>query len=527
MSDANEQTVTSAGQTVSSGHVETEARLVREAWRQVGDAVDKTLVSPGSTAGAKKIKLDLPGYRLVREVSRGGQGVVFLAVQEATKRNVAIKVMLHGAIAGERERRRFEREVEILAQLRHPNIVTIHDSGVVNSLFYCVMDYIPGSSLDHYVVANELDLVSALKLFGKIATAVNAAHRMGVLHRDLKPGNIRVGEDGEPHVLDFGLAKATGLGDAEAPQLSMTGQFLGSLPWASPEQAIGVPAKIDLRTDVYALGVILYQMLTGAFPYSIVGPMNEVIDNILYTPPTPPSKLRRQVDHEVETILLKCLNKDAERRYQSAGELARDIDNYLEGRPIEAKRDSLLYVMQKHARRHQFQTAVLFLMLLIIITTSAIAIDLGRQLWTANDRVRDSQMAAMTNAVLLDRAVGENTLPAVRQMAIGWFIAARESGRLERQNEIRDALPLGCPARLVLDYWLDEALTGDDLLRQVGPSSEGLAHFAIGMRALWDGDGVSAKRHLTIARGLRLLPMIDREAASQLKRIEASTEGGR
>lgn len=519
MSTSNDQTLSSGDPNEMAKEIPTEVRLVREAWQKVGIADDETRLAPASTMGPVGRRLNVPGYRLVREISRGGQGVVFLAMQENTKRQVALKVMLQGVLAGERERRRFEREVEILASMRHPNIVTIHDSGTVDGFFYYVMDFIAGVSLDHYVSNNEMEIADSLRLFQKIASAVNAAHRMGVLHRDLKPGNIRVGEDGEPYILDFGLAK--GANDTDERQLSVTGQFLGTLPWASPEQAVGVPGKIDLRTDVYALGVILYQMLTGAFPYSIVGPMNEVIDNILYAKPTPPSKLRRKINHEVETILLKCLSKDPERRYQSAGELARDIDNYLNGHPIEAKRDSIIYVLRKRARRHKFQSAVFILMLLVVMSSGAVAIDLGRQLWTANQRARSSDLAAMTNSVLLDRAIGDTTLPAMRQMALGWFIAAREDGRADRLDELRHQQPAGCPTRLVMDYWANDNVSDEELLNRIEPDHRGLARFAIGIRAMWSGDNDRAVDNLRAARSTRLLPIIDEEAGSILEQLTA------
>jgi len=495
----------------------TEMQIVRAALQQVDLAGDDTLVADGATLSG--VQIDIAGYEIRREISRGGQGVVFLAIQQATKRDVAVKVLLTSAFGGERERQRFEREVELLAQLRHPNIVTVHDSGTTNGMFYYVMDYIPGTSLDRYVSHHELSIESTLKLFYQIADAVNAAHRMGVLHRDLKPGNIRVNNEGQPFILDFGLAKAVDGSTAHDQQLSMTGQFLGTLPWASPEQAIGVPGKIDLRTDVYALGVILYQILTGAFPYAIVGPMNEVIDNILYAAPTPPSTLRRKIDHEVETILLKCLNKDADRRYQSAGELARDIQNYLEGQPIEAKRDSLLYVIRKRARMHQFQTVVLVLMGVILVAAAAVAIDLGRQLWRSNDRLRDAEIAALTNSVLLDRATEEFTLPAIRQMSIGWFVAARNSNRPAELREIADRLPDSSPSRLVMEYWLNNDRDDEALLREIGDRNAGLAHFAIGMQAHWDDDATKTQSHFEMADRYRMMPMLKLEMRSTLDAI--------
>ncbi len=308
----------------------------------------------------------IPGYEIIKEIHRGGQGVVYQAIQKTTKRKVAVKVMREGPFAGPRDKARFEREVEILAQMNHPNIVGILDSGqaggsVSGGSFFFVMDYISGHPLDVWMSMKERTLEDTLKIFARICDAVNAAHLKGVIHRDLKPGNIRVDDSGEPHILDFGLAKvATGevSGGGESGEqmrmMTMTGQFVGSLPWASPEQAEGHPDKIDVRTDVYSLGVILYQMLTGGkFPYQVIGAMREVLDNILRTAPARPSTVRRQINDEVETIVLKSLAKERERRYQNAGELARDVRNYLSGFPIEAKRDSAVYQLRVIARRNK------------------------------------------------------------------------------------------------------------------------------------------------------------------------------
>ncbi|MHC5115207.1 MAG: serine/threonine-protein kinase [Planctomycetota bacterium] len=301
-----------------------------------------------------------PGYEVLREIHRGGQAVVYQAIQNATKRKVAIKVMRGGPLANAQERARFEREVRILGQLQHPNIIGIHDSGTTEGWSYFVMDYLAGRPLDESMAGGERSVDDTVRLMARICRAVNAAHLHGVIHRDLKPANIWIDTGGEPHILDFGVARiATGnVTDEPEPQLmTMTGQFVGSLPWASPEQAEGNPADIDLRSDVYSLGVMLYQMLTGCFPYVVVGNMREVLQSILHSPPTRPGRLRRQVNDEVETIVLKCLSKDPERRYQSAGELARDLELYLDGEPIMAKRDSTWYVLRKSAVRHRWPIA--------------------------------------------------------------------------------------------------------------------------------------------------------------------------
>jgi predicted Ser/Thr protein kinase len=352
--------VTTSGETdpLGGGKPDASARernLIEEALRQgtpraVAAVIAESLPPDGT----------FPGYELIREIHRGGQGVVYQAIQTSTRQKVAVKVLHGGPFSGSSGRSRFEREVQVLGQLNHPNIVGIHDSGVTadGSCFY-VMDYIAGRTLDEVIASGKLSIEETLKLFAKICDAVNAAHLKGIIHRDLKPANIRIDGSGEPIVVDFGLAKivlpdmAADEGSGQQRMMSMTGQFIGSLPWASPEQAEGIPGNIDVRTDVYSLGVVMYQMLTGQFPYAVVGKMRDVLDNILRAEPARPSTVRRQVNDEVETIVLKCLSKERERRYQSAGELGRDIHRYLKGEPIEAKRDSGLYMMSKALRRYR------------------------------------------------------------------------------------------------------------------------------------------------------------------------------
>ncbi|HRQ73164.1 MAG TPA: serine/threonine-protein kinase [Phycisphaerales bacterium] len=354
-----------------------------------------------------------PGYIVVREIHRGGQGVVYQAIHKGTKRKVAIKVLLEGALAGPRERTRFEREVEILAQLDHPNIVAVHDSGLAEGRFYYVMDYVSGQTLDVYLSQHDLSMPEVLAMFVKICEAVNAAHLKGVIHRDLKPANVRVDAKGEPHVVDFGLAKvATGeMSDEAQPRLmTMTGQFIGSLPWASPEQAQGMPSMIDVRTDVYSLGVVLYQALTGRFPYQVIGAMRDVLDNILRAEPARPSTIRRQINDEVETIVLKCLSKQRERRYQNAGELARDLERYLRGEPIEAKRDSGWYVLSKMARRHRGPVAVAALLLVLLVGFSIAMTALYQRARAAEllaeDRLTQAKAQSETRRQVVDALEG-------------------------------------------------------------------------------------------------------------------------
>lgn len=354
----------------------------------------------------------LPGYEFQREIHRGGQGVVYLALQRSTGRPVAIKVMKEGPFAGPEDKARFEREVRILGQLKHPSIVGIHDSGTAFGCFYFVMDYIAGPSLDVYLVGDTPSQKDRLRLFEKICEAVNAAHLRGIVHRDLKPSNIRIDTNGHPQVLDFGLARleegSSALGEADFPRMTLTGQFVGSLPWASPEQVGGGAGGVDVRSDVYSLGVVLYQVLTGAFPYEVCGQIHEVVQRIMLADPLPPSaaipqeaKRRRfgraasggasqRVDPELETIILKCLSKERERRYQNAGELARDIRHYLAGEPIEAKRDAPGYVLRKLVQRHWLSCAVGATVPVVLLAGLIVSLAFWRQALTAQTELEEA-----------------------------------------------------------------------------------------------------------------------------------------
>ncbi len=397
-------------------------RTDRELIKSAGREVDTAALTAGSAlhlpAGASlpdclkdevAVTSDsIPGYSIVREIHRGGQGVVYQAIQKTTRRKVAIKVMREGPFAGKHDKARFEREVHVLAALKHPNIVAIHESGTAAGSFYFVMDYVSGQPLDVYMAADRRSVRETLTLFQKICEAVNAAHLRGVIHRDLKPGNIRIDPEGQPQILDFGLAKvAPGQIGDESVAMTMTGQFIGSLPWASPEQAEGVPSKIDVRTDVYSLGVILYHMLTGKFPYDIVGSFHEVLDRVMKAAPVRPRTLRREIDDEVETIMLKCLSKDRERRYQSAGELGRDIRSYLNGEAIEAKRDSTWYVLRKNFRRYRAPVAVAAGFVLILMAGLIVSLTL----WHRSSRALDDTLAARK---LADARSDEATAARVR-----------------------------------------------------------------------------------------------------------------
>jgi tetratricopeptide (TPR) repeat protein/predicted Ser/Thr protein kinase len=314
---------------------------------------------------------EIAGYDVLVEERRGGQGVVYRARQRSTNRTVAIKVLLDGLCASDTTRLRFEREAGLIAHLRHPNIVRVHDSGVTpDGRLFFVMEYVQGKPLDDPSLRHAGDLDRLLALFARVCDAVQHAHQRGVIHRDLKPSNILIDEDGEPQILDFGLATVAKEEVEEsdaAATISRTGQFLGSLAWASPEQIECAPHRIDTRSDVYALGVVLYQLLTGRLPHPMSSNLRRMLDDITTEPPPGPRSVRADIPSDVETIVLRCLAKEPERRYQAAGDLAGDVRRYLSGEPIDAKRDEKGYVLRKTLARYKLVTGLAAAMLISLV----------------------------------------------------------------------------------------------------------------------------------------------------------------
>ena len=283
----------------------------------------------------------IEGYRIHREISHGGQATVLAATQESTGRKVAIKVMAGGPYVSPANRLRFEREAKILAELDHPGIVGILERGrTADGSFFIVMDQVDGENLDVFLSRRRQTLGqrAVLRLFAMIAQAVQEAHSHGIVHRDLKPSNIMVDRRCDPHVLDFGLAHLS-YDHAEHPdrRLTVTGNVLGSLPWASPEQAVGDVRELAPASDVYSLGLLLYQSLTGNSPYPLIGPLHEITRNICKTtPPAPETALQPPfgpVGRKLADIIRKSIDKAPARRYPTAGGLAADLDDYLNGRP--------------------------------------------------------------------------------------------------------------------------------------------------------------------------------------------------
>lgn len=358
----------------------------------------------------------IAGYELKQELARGGQGIVYLALHRSSRREVALKVLREGPFASLAARRRFEREVELVAGLRHPNIVQIFDSGVAaDGRHYFVMDLVDGIRIDEFAGRHRLDANRRLELFADVCDAVNHAHQRGIIHRDLKPSNILVDGQGQPRILDFGLARqAAGEGEAA---MTTTAVLAGTPAYLSPEQVRGRTDELDIRSDVYGLGVMLYELLTGSHPYPVDGNMSEVLSHVLQTPPARPDSVRRSnlgregagcvlepIGHEVETIVLKALAKERERRYQTAGELSRDIRHYLAGEPIDAKRDSHWYVMKKTLRRYRaVAMAAAFAFTVVLAAAVALGVMYRKQGILLDEVTRQEQIAQEAGQLASER----------------------------------------------------------------------------------------------------------------------------
>ena len=324
---------------------------------------------------AAGILADFGDYELLEEIGRGGQGVVYRAHQKSLNRTVALKVIGLGPWTTEAHFKRFRREAEAAASLEHPCIVPIYEVGERDAQCYFSMKFIEGGQLDEVVKRTPMSIARAVELIAKVARTVHYAHEHGILHRDIKPGNILLDAKGEPLLTDFGLAR---LVEAEST-ITGTLEVMGTPSYMAPEQAAGETRKLTSATDVYGLGAVLYQLLTGQPPFA-GGTTYETIRLLRDTEPRPPRLLNPKIDRDLSTICLKCLEKDPKRRYSSALALAEDLEHWLKHEPIRAKRSGFLTHTRKWVRRNPSTTVLVTLLL-------ALAVGLSVTIWNRKPAV--------------------------------------------------------------------------------------------------------------------------------------------
>jgi serine/threonine-protein kinase len=343
--------------------------VVRERWRQICRAraeLDALLpISPhGSrpTTTPEELHLpQIPGYEVESVLGRGGMGVVYRARHLPLGRLVALKMALAGSYAGSHERERFRREAEAVAALRHPNVVQVYDVGDADGLPYYTMELMEGGSLARKLSGTPQPPSQAAALLATLASAVQAAHEAGVVHRDLKPGNVLLTADGTPKVADFGLARRL---DADQ-RLTLSGAVIGTPSYTAPEQARGDRRAVGPRTDIYALGAILYECLTARPPFS-AGTAAATLQLVVADEPVAPRRLNPSVPRDLETVCLKCLQKEPHQRYGSAAELADDLRRFERGEPIAARRVGVLGSLRKWVRRRPATAAILAAVALVV-----------------------------------------------------------------------------------------------------------------------------------------------------------------
>lgn len=343
------------------------------------DAPDSETFERTTTAGSDSAGFTGPRqigpFRILAQIGEGAMGVVYSAEQDRPRRHVALKVLRPGLISPAMLRR-FEHEYDFLGRLQHPGIAQVYQAGIADDgrgpQPYFAMELVRGRRLDDYARARGLPLRERLLLVAGIADAVQHAHHRGVIHRDLKPANILVTEQGAPKILDFGVARAAHA-DMQSLQ-TMPGEIVGTMGYMSPEQVVGDTMELDTRSDVYALGVILYELISGRLPYDLTRKsLPEAIRVIRQDDPARLSAVSRAVPADVETIVAKALEKDKLRRYVSAAELAEDIRRFLRDEPILARRPSASYQVQKFVRRHTALVGAAAAILLAIVIGAGVA----------------------------------------------------------------------------------------------------------------------------------------------------------
>jgi hypothetical protein len=488
--------------------------VVRERWRQICQARAEldALLPTGLDGGSPPLPPEgplplptIPGYEVEAVLGTGGMGVVFRARHLRLNRIVALKMALAGAYAGPHERERFQREAEAVAVLRHPNVVQIHDVGDADGRPYFTMEYVDGGSLAQKLAGKPQPARESAALVATLAAAIQAAHESGVVHRDLKPANVLLTADGTPKVSDFGLARRLG-GEAG---LTHSGAAVGTPSYMAPEQARGQAAAVGPAADVYALGAILYELLTGRPPFRAETAVETVVQ-VIYQDPVPPSQLNATVPRDLETVCLKCLHKEPERRYVSAAALAEDLRRYLLGQVIAARPVGPLERAGKWIRRNRavasLAAAAVVTLLAGTVVSLLFAWEARRQEGLATDRAGDLERQAIALKAQT-RAATENAQRArekeeeVRRVLIASLLIPIEANahplksRLDNTEVIVLCQLRKLPREVRLQF-LETALRDPEAARRVGRRADWVIQSIVGAdRSLRDEVGQLLVRH--------------------------------
>lgn len=423
------------------------------------------------------------GYRIQRVLGEGGFGVVYLAIQDNPSRTVALKV-IRESIATPQMLKRFDYEAQILGRLTHPGIAQVYEAGTETTnrgtRAFFAMEYIEGKRLDHYANDSALSVEGRLDLLARVCDAVQYAHQKGVIHRDLKPQNILVDELGNPRILDFGVSRTTDSDIYTTTLHTTAGQLIGTLPYMSPEQVTGDPAEVDTRSDVYALGVMLYLLMTGKLPHDLGSrSIAEAARVIRDEQPTRLSSFSRAFKGDVDTIVLKAMEKDKTRRYQSAAELATDIRRHLRGEPIEAKRNSGWYVLQKTLRRYKLLAIVSASFVVILIFASIALAYLYRraefQAEVARTERNAAQEATRQAQEETERArIEENRATAIKNFMLRLLQSADARSARGEDRTVREMLDS-------VDPWLEKTLVAEPRVVVAIRETTGQAYMSMGL----------------------------------------------
>ena len=455
-----------------------------------------------------------PGYEIVRELGRGGMGVVYLARNLALGQEVALKVLLVGGHASAADRDRFLAEATTMGRLQHPGVVPVHQVGEYDGRLFMAMKYVPGGTLAQKLAGTPLPPREAAAAVAALARAVDYAHREGVVHRDIKPGNVLVGKYGEVQLTDFGLARRAG----SDSNLTATGAVLGSPSYMAPEQAAGDAKRVGPAADTYGLGAVLYECLTGRPPFRAATAI-ETITQVLNADPAPPRVVVPGLPRDLETITLKCLQKDPARRYASAAALADDLGRFLDGRPIAARPVPPYERAWRWVRRHPAAAATAGVVLAAVGAVVGVLAAANASL----QRERDAADRARAEAVLKGEEADRERARA--QARLGTAVDAVERMMVRTAGEGWARNPaVQAERRAVLEEAVGffAGLTGDDARDPLVRRRQAQAQFRIGLAHMALADYDRAAAALDAARdlfdGLRADAPDDPEAGFGLAR---------